>query len=287
MRRTHALIPVLLLLASSPAVRAADCSALARQLSSEVLDRRWGGALEVADLLLECDPRGPNAAKASFYRARALQQLRRLDDAFPAYEEFLHDHCRVGNNPVLCEDATVSLYTLAGDLVSKGESRYLRVLTDGLTTGEPYSRTFAAIQIAKLPKNEEAKQKAIDVLVEAYRLEEDPDFQNEICLAILKIDPSKCGGRAGRPGNRQEPQWIKVRVFDCARNVEKVKVNMPFSFAKAVIESLGPEVLDAIRAEGFDVENLWEALRKMGPEDVFKLQINDGGRCEDYEIWFE
>lgn len=287
LRRALVWAPVLLLLAASPAP-AEDCDALARRLKLGVLDQMWGGVLEDADKVLKDCAGGPHVETAAYYRARALDRLRRSDQAFPAYRDFLDRYCVTGES-FLCEDATVSLYSLARERVEKGEADKVRILLDGLGAGDFYSKIFAGIQIAKLPANEAAKKKALPVLVEAYRLEDDPDFRNEICLAIIQIDPTKCGsGAPGRSKTEQpEPQWIRVRVWDCNNDVEKVKVNLPFAFAQAAIESLGPEVMRGIQEEGFDIENLWSSLKKLKPNERFTVSINDGGECLDIEIWFE
>jgi hypothetical protein len=180
------------------------------------------------------------------------------------------------------------MYSLAADMVAKGKPEKVMILLDGLQAGDPYSRIFAAIRIAKLPANEDAKEKALPVLIEAYRLEDDADFRNEICLGIIRIDPSKCGGGPGTPQPGQQPEWIRVRVFDCKNDIEKVKVKLPFSFAEAAIESLGPEILRAIQEEGvFDLENFWASMKKLGPGEVFRLEINEPSHCEEIEIWFE
>ena len=133
-----------------------------------------------------------------------------------------------------------------------------------------------------------AKKRALPVLVEAYKLEDDADFRNEICLAIIKIDPSECGGGSGRTGPElPEAQWIKVRIWDCNANKEQVKVNMPLSFAQAVLESLGEPVMEEFRARGFDLENLWESLRRMNYRDKISISIDEGEECQEIEIWFE
>ena len=278
----------LVLLAAGATPRASECDTLPKQLKMDALDQRWGGVLEDADKLIACDPKGPNGAQAAFYRARALDRLRRPADAVAAYQGFLGGHCAAGgDDTILCSDARVALLSLAGEQVAKGDASLLRILLDGLKGPDPYSRVFAGIQVAKLTGAKEAKAQALPVLVEGYRLEDDKAFRNEICLAIIRIDPSKCGGGTAAKGtNRPEPQWIKVRVFDCKNNVEKVKVNMPFSFAEALLESLGPQVMTEVKKQGFDLDNLWQSLKKMGPEQVFKLEINDGD-CENIEIWFE
>jgi hypothetical protein len=279
--------------AMAPAAVSSECDALPRQLKLDALDQRWGGVLEDADKLLACDPQGPSAVQAAFYRARALDRLRRPPEALAAYDAFLKQSCGgTGEDSILCSDARVGQLSLAGEQVAKGDAAQMKVLVDGLKGRDPYGRVFAGIQISKLSGDvsgaKEAKAQALPVLVEGYRLEDDKSFRNEICMAIIRIDPSKCGGGNGGKGTgAPEPQWIKVRVFDCKQNVEKVKVNMPFSFARAVIESMGPEVMTEVKKQGFDLENLWKSLQKMGPEQVFRLEINDSGECEKIEIWFE
>jgi hypothetical protein len=281
------LAPALLLLIPT-AAPAADCDALSRQLRVEALDQAWGAVLQTSEQLLKCDPDGPHAEKANFYRARALDRLRHFDEAFPAYRGFLDRYCLGEDTSFLCEDATVSLYTLAADRVAKGEPDKLQVLLDGLRAGDFYSKVFAGIQISKLPANPGAKKRALPVLVEAYKLEDDEDFRNEICLAIIRIDPTQCGGGApGKGPEMPEAQWIKVRVWDCKEEKETVKVNMPLSFATVVIESLGPEVMDELKDQGFDLENLWESLKHMKQTDKITLSIDEHGDCQQIEIWFE
>ena len=285
-RTLRLIVPLSLLAAALPAV-AADCDALARQLRVEALDQAWGAVHQTASRLLECDPDGPYAEKASFYRARALDRRRQVDEAFAAYRAFLDTYCG-GTGSFLCEDATVSLYTLAAGRVAKGEDEKLQVLLDGLRAGDFYSKVFAGIQISKLPAHPGAKKRALPVLIEAHKLEDDRDFRNEICLSIIRIDPAECGGGGGRPrAEFPDAQWIKVRVWDCIEQKEKVKVNLPLSFAQAVIESLGEEVMREIRAQGFDLENLWESLKRMNHKDKITISIDEEGSCEEIEIWFE
>jgi hypothetical protein len=278
------------LVAACVTVRAGpdECAPLARQLKMAALDGLWGGVLEDAGKLLECDPRGANAEKAHFYRARALDKLRRREQALDAYGDFLSRYCRQESDAILCEDARVSMFSMARAMVDSGTDSGLEILVGGLKANDIYSRIFAGIQISQLRGREEAKAKALPVLTEAYRLEDDPDFQNEICLAIIRIDPAQCGQGTTTPKpDRPEPTWIRARVFDCLNDREKVNVNLPFSFAKAVIESLGPEIMSEISDAGVDLENLWESLKNMERHQVFEMTIQDEGRCEEYEVWFE
>ena len=162
----------------------------------------------------------------------------------------------------------------------------MKLLVGELKNRDVYTRIFTAIQISKLRGADQAKSEALPVLVEAYRLEDDRDFQNEICLAIIQIDPTKCSKGTATRGSEDEPRFIKARVYDCNTHEEKVSVTMPFSFAKAVFESLGPEILEEIK-EQFDIENFWESLRAMDKKDKFELKIDNDSRCEEIEVWFE
>ncbi len=275
---------VALLAVAAPAA-AADCAPLARQLKLSALDQMWGAVLEDADKLLACDA---GAAQARFYRARALDRLRTRDEELAAYEVFMRKEFRGSANEFLCEDARVSHTSLLKERVTREGcgSEAMDQLLKGLTTGDPYSRIFTAMELSKLPRCDDAKAKALKVLLEAQRLEEDTDFRNEICLAIIRIDPSKCSGTSDSAAD-DGPSFIKVRVFDCNAERVKVSVNLPFSFARAVMESLGPEILDQIKDEGFDIENLWDSISKLGPKQKFQMKIDDDHRCEEIEVWFE
>ncbi|MEE8385266.1 MAG: hypothetical protein V3S01_05080 [Dehalococcoidia bacterium] len=276
---------VALLAVAAPAA-AADCAPLARQLKLSALDQMWGAVLEDAEKLLDCDS---SAAQARFYRARALDRLRKRAEAVTAYEAFMAKDCRGAANEFLCEDARVSHTSLLKERVtSEGcGSEAMDQLLSGLSTGDPYARIFTAMELSKLPRCDDAKAKALKVLLEAQRLEDDTEFRNEICLAIIRIDPSKCSGGTSKNAAADGPSFIKVRVFDCNAERVKVSVNMPFSFARAVMESLGPEILDQIKAEGFDIENLWDSISKLGPDQKFQFKIDDDHRCEEIEVWFE
>ncbi len=280
-------IPVglLALLAVAAPAAAADCAPLARQLKLSALDQMWGAVIEDADKLLACDA---GAAQARFYRARALDRLRKRAEAVAAYEVFMRKDCRGAANEFLCEDARVSHTSLLKERVtSEGcGSEAMDQLLKGLTTGDPYSRIFTAMELSKLPRCDDAKAKALKVLLEAQRLEEDTDFRNEICLAIIRIDPSKCSGTSDNAED-DGPSFIKVRVFDCKAERVKVSVQMPFSFARAVMESLGPEILDEIKEDFVDIENLWESISKLGPDQKFQMKIDNDDKCEEVEVWFE
>jgi tetratricopeptide (TPR) repeat protein len=284
--RFSAAFLTLMALACGAAPAASDCTPLARQLKSRVLDQMWGAVLEDAEKLLACDS---NSAQARFYSARALDRLRKRAEAVDAYETFMQKDCRGDDNEFLCEDARVSHTGLLKERVAKEgcESEAMDQLMKGLRIGDPYSRIFTAMEISKLPRCDEAKKEALKVLLEAQRLEDDNDFRNEICLAIIRIDPAKCSKGTPNLLDDDGPSFIKVRVFDCAADSVKVSVNMPFAFARAVMESLGPEILDQIKTEGFDIENLWDSLGKMGPNQKFEMKIDDDGRCEEIEVWFE
>lgn len=280
-----AAVLMVLLTAAVPA-SAAECTSQARQLKLSALDQMWGAVIEDAQKLLDCDP---GAAHARFYNARALDRLRRRAEAADAYEAFMRQDCRGAANEFLCEDARVSHTSLLKERVTREGcgSEAMDQLLKGLSTGDPYSRIFTAMELSKLPRCDDAKARALAVLLEAQRLEDDTDFRNEICLAIIRIDPAKCSGGTSRNAGDDGPSFIKVRVFDCNAERVKVSVNMPFSFARAVMESLGPEILDQVKAQGFDIENLWDSLRKLGPNQKFELKIDDAHRCEEVEVWFE
>jgi hypothetical protein len=64
----------------------------------------------------------------------------------------------------------------------------------------------------------------------------------------------------------------------------KVSINMPLGLAELVFKSLPDDAIRELRQKGYDAENFWEHLMKLGPTEIITIEEGEGGRVE---IWLE
>jgi hypothetical protein len=63
-----------------------------------------------------------------------------------------------------------------------------------------------------------------------------------------------------------------------------VSVSLPVSLAELVFDSLPDEARAKLRLKGYDPDNFWQRLRKLGPAEIIDIQGDDGGKIQ---IWLE
>ena len=63
-----------------------------------------------------------------------------------------------------------------------------------------------------------------------------------------------------------------------------MSVNLPVALAEMVFKSLPDDAKRRAQAKGYDAENFWERLRKLGPTEIIDIEGDDGERMQ---IWLE
>jgi len=284
MKTARAVAVVLLAAAGlAGAARAADPE-MARKAKALFFDRQYAEARTAWQAVLQAS-RGPEADQAAFWIARASESLGEAERAFRDYGAFL---ARRPADKALVEEARTNRVGLAAQLYKTGQRQHLDVLTAALDDPSRTVRYYGALQLANL--GPEVGKRALPTLCRIVTDEKDEDLVDRAKLALLKLDPqSAClqhnpvVDRLG-PGSRADVRMLRVRVFERGASRAKVTVNLPMALADLLFRSLPEEAKVHLRLKGYDAENFWDQLKKLGPTQIIDIEGDEG---EKIQIWIE
>jgi hypothetical protein len=77
---------------------------------------------------------------------------------------------------------------------------------------------------------------------------------------------------------------LRVRIFEKGLSRPKVTVNLPMTLADLLFKSLPDEAKRELRRKGYDADNFWDQLKKLGPTQIVDIEGNQGERIQ---IWIE
>lgn len=298
-RRAAAILIAAVLALTAPAGAAPGAASeddLFRQVKVDVFDQKWPDVLRGCDEILTRYPGGASAPQAAFYRARALGKIPgREPDGIRAFRDFL------AKNPadrVLREEAWASLFTVACEpRAAAAKPACVAALRDGLASGSRYVSTLAAIR-ASDTQDAALRRSALTRLKDAHATETDPEIRNEILIAILKIDPKQVPpaesvappaaptARGPAPAGKP-PSLIRMTVFNKEEGKYELKINLPVSFARMLIDSVDEDKKTEMRKEarekGIDLDDIFQAIQKSGAGKL--LEVDDAS--VHIEIWIE
>ena len=263
--------------------RAADPE-LARKAKALFFDRQYAQARDAWQGVLR-QSRGAEADQAAFWIARASESLGESDRAFKEYGAFL---ARRPADKALVEEARTNRVGLAAQLYKAGQRQHVDVLTAALDDPSRTVRYYAALQLANLGPS--AGKRAIPMLCRMVKEEKDEDLVDRAKLAMLKLDPqSAClesSVRAeARPGPpRAEGRMLRVRISEKGLMRPKVTVNLPMALADLLFKSLPEDAKRELWRKGYDADNFWAQLKKLGPTEIIDIEGDEG---EKIQIWIE
>jgi hypothetical protein len=283
--RMAGVIVTLLLVAAGLAVpaRAADPE-LARKAKALFFDRQYAQARDAWYAVLR-QSRGAEADQAAFWIARASESLGESERAFGEYGAFL---ARRPADKALVEEARTNRVGLATQLYKAGKRQHLDVVTAGLDDPSRTVRYYAALQLSNLGPG--VGKRAIPMLCRIVKEEKDEDLVDRAKLAMLRLDPqSPClqstVSAEARPGPpRGEGRMLRVRIFERGLARPKVTVNLPMALADLLFKSLPEDAKRELWRKGYDADNFWAQLKKLGPTEIIDIEGNDG---EKIQIWIE
>ena len=283
MRASRVVAALLAAAALTGSVRAADPE-LSRKAKALFFDRKYAEARAAWQAVLQ-GSRGTEADQAAFWIARASESLGESERAFGEYGAFL---VRRPADPALVEEARTNRVGLAAQLYKAGQRQHLDVLTAALTDSNRTVRYYGALQLASL--GPEVGKRALSVLCRVVEEEKDEDLVDRAKLAILKLDPKstclqstvKAEGRVG--SDRPDGRMLRVRIFERDRSRAKVTVNLPMALAELLFKSLPEEAKRNLRLKGYDADNFWDQLKKLGPTQIIDIEGEEG---EKIQIWIE
>jgi hypothetical protein len=250
-------------------------------------DRKYQEARQVwATLALS---RGPEAEAAAFWMARCSENLGESARALQEYSAYLD---RRPADKALAEEARTSRVGLAARLYRGGEKQHLPILKEALSDPSKTVRYYAAFQLGGL--GPEVGQGAVLVLKRILEEERDEDLVDRAKLYLLRLDPGALSPGPGEgirprvrpaPGAvRKEAAWVRVRIYGKGDSRPEVSINLPVGLAEMVFKSLPDEARTELRRRGYDADNFWDRLKKLGPAEILSIEGSDGGRVQ---IWIE
>jgi hypothetical protein len=277
------------LLLAAVGVRAeADADRL-REAKELVFDKKYAEARAVWQQILAASA-GSGADTAAYWVARCSESLGENERALREYAQFLD---RRPADRALAEEARTSRVGLAARLVKAGERQHLAVLTGALSDPSKTVRFYAAFQLSGLGK--EIGAPALPVLREILAKETDEDLVERAKLAVLRLDPGALApaerpraaarpspARKGSPAARAA--WIRVRIYERGSKHPKISVNLPVALAELVYKSLPEDARRELKLKGYDADNFWDGLMKLGPMEILTIEGEGGERVQ---IWLE
>jgi hypothetical protein len=238
---------------------------------------------------------GPDAELAAMWVARSSDGLGEHERALQEYTEYLS---RRPADVDLAEEARTSRVRLATKLYESGKPQHLSILKEALADKSKTVRYFAAFQLASL--GAEVGQPAVPVLKKIIAEEKDDDLVERAKLRLLKVDPDALApamaGRATTPAPRPSARpmpatpavrtanFLRLHIFERGSKEPKVQINLPIALADLAFRSLPDEAKRDLRRKGYDADNFWEQLKRLGPLEILEIVGDDGERIK---IWIE
>ena len=277
---------LVLLFATAPAPVFAQAEADRLRAAKElVFDKKYAEARTAWQQILGASS-GSEAENASYWVARCTESLGENERALREYGQFLDKRPADGT---LAEEARTSRVALATKLVRAGQKQHLAVLSGALSDPGKTVRYYAALQLASLGKDRGLS--ALPVLKEIVAKEKDEDLVERAKIAILRLDPSALAKAAPAPAPMPAPapapravSWIRVRIYEKGGKDPQVSINLPLGLAELVYKSLPDDTRKELKIKGYDADNFWDRLKKLGPTEILSIDGKDGERVQ---IWLE
>jgi tetratricopeptide (TPR) repeat protein len=259
-----------------------------------MFDRKWDEARLVFQQLVQQHPSSAFAPQAVYFQARCLQFQGKAENALQGYEAFLQKY---PGDPVLTGEARSSMVELAALLFERGNLAYRDRLVKALSDPNKDVRYFAAIRVAGL-KDRYLDSMAMPVLGDIVKRESERELVDRARIALLRISPRALETRVEetpkaverrrehptpKPASASESRMFHVRVYKDGMSEPAVELNLPLSLAELAVAALDESAKAEIRRKGFDLDNVWESLKRLGPTNI--LTIRDQGST--IKLWIE
>jgi hypothetical protein len=225
--------------------------------------------------------RGADGDAAAYWIARCSEGLGENERALDEYSAFLD---RRPADAALAEEARTSRVGLAVKLFKDGRSQHIHFATEALKDRSSTVRYYAALQVGGL--GGDVGHQAVPALKEILAQASDPDLVNRAKLALLRLEPAalEAAGGGAEPPRGKPATWLKVRVTKLGASKPEVVVNVPVALAELVFKGLPDDAKSELKKKGYDADNFWERLKRMGPTEIIDIQGEDGERVQ---IWLE
>ena len=146
-------------------------------------------------------------------------------------------------------------------------------------------RYFSAIRSSYL-SDRKITAMAIPILREILDKEKERDLVDRAKIALLRLDPNALAPESPgqtKPESRSDSRMFHIRVYEGGSSEPTVEVNLPLGFAQLAIMALDESKKQELRKKGFNVDDLWESIKRLGPTKI--VEIRDGKDL--VKIWIE
>ena len=241
-----------------------------------MMEQKWEGARQVFQRLIREFPQSGLLPQAYFHSAYCLRLQNKPEEALPAYEQFLQ---KFPKEPFLAAEAGKAIVDMAVSFVQQGKPVFRNRLVTALASPIKEVRDFAAIRCSYL-KDRELNTKCVPILKEIMAKEKQREIVNSASLALLRIDPAALAQPAPPKQTKATPRQpgaaVKMFYIQIFENGESkpptVELNFPMDLAQMAILALDEPTKAELRKKGFDIENIWDSLKKLGPTNVLTLR---------------
>jgi tetratricopeptide (TPR) repeat protein len=250
-----------------------------------IFDQNWPGARNVFERVIQEYPRSSLVPQAYYYIARCYQFQGNQKEALKAYGTFLQ---KFPNEPFLPAEARNAVVELAASLFEKGDRTYRNQLESSLKSPNREVRYFAAIRCSQI-KDSALASMSVPVLKEIVAKENEEDLVNRARIALLRLDPTALTRKAETP---PEPKKSKAksdsRMFHLVVSQKGVaepivELNIPVSLAQLAVSALDESAKEEMRKKGFDVDNIWDDLKRLGPANILTFRDKEN----TVKIWIQ
>ncbi len=247
-----------------------------------IFDKKWEEARVLFRRLINEFPGSPIVPQAHYYLARCYQFQGRQEEALRQYESFLK---LFPSEPFLPAEARNAVVELATSLYEKGSTAYRGRLIASLSDPNKEVRYFAALRCSQL-KDRYIASMSVPVLREIVRKESEQDLVDRARIALLRIEPKALPPPAPESKKREregDSRMFHVLVYRRGASEPIVELNLPLSLAQMAVSALDESTKQEMRKKGFDVDNIWEDLKRLGPTNI--LTFRDGENT--VKLWIQ
>jgi tetratricopeptide (TPR) repeat protein len=262
-------------LGAAPPARAQGDAERLRAAKELFFDKKYDEARRAWQAILPS--KGPESEPAAYWVARCSENLGELERAFKEYGDYLG---RPPADRALAEEARTSRAGIAARLYKAGHKEYVAALSAALADPSKTVRYYAALQSCRLEPP--AAQPAVPILKRIVAEEKDEDLVERAKVCLLGLEPQSLS--AAPPSATRKASWIRVRIYEKGKATPQVSVNLPMALADLVFKSLPDETRRQLGRKGFDADNFWERLKKLGPTEIIDIRGDEG---EKVQIWIE
>lgn len=270
-----------------PAAVPAKDQEIFNQAKILMFEQKYEEARQVFQRMIREFPQSGLLPQAYFHTAFCLRLQKKSEEAILAYDQFLQKYPK---EPFLAGEAEKAVVELAASLVEQGKQAYRSRLVTALSDPAKEVRYFAAIRSSSL-KDRQLNTLCVPILKEIVAKEKQPDLVTPASIALLRIDPAALvqpeppKQAKSKPKQEEAPvKMLHLQIYDSGENkAPTVELNLPLSFAQLAIAALDEPTKAEIRKKGFDIDNIWQSLNRLGPTNI--LTIRNGPKV--VKLWIQ